>query len=100
MLRTVDMSTANHASHREQLTRLRRIEGQVKAIGRMVDEERYCVELLTQLRAVRSAVKRVEERILREHVEHCVVEAIRGGKRSDATAKLEELLEVLARFSA
>ena len=94
------MGTTKHALHRNQLTRLRRVEGQIKAVTRMVDEERYCVEILTQLRAVRAAVKRVEEGILREHVEHCVVEAIRGGRRGDATAKIEELLEVLARYSA
>jgi len=93
------MSTMKHAVHRDQLARLRRVEGQVRAIGRMIDEERYCVDILTQLRAVRAAVKRVEEQILREHVEHCVVEAVRGGKRGDVTTKVEELLEVLSRFS-
>jgi DNA-binding FrmR family transcriptional regulator len=88
-----------HARHTGQLARLRRIEGQVRGIVRMVEDERYCVDLLTQLRAARAALKRVEESVLREHVEHCVVQAIRGGDRGAQRAKVDELLEVLGRFS-
>jgi DNA-binding FrmR family transcriptional regulator len=57
------------------------------------------VDILTQLRAVRAALKRVEEGVLREHVEHCVAEAIRGGDKAQQQAKVEELLQVLGRYS-
>ena len=87
-----------HAAHDSQLTRLRRIEGQIAGIARMVEEKRYCVDLLTQLRAARTAIKRVEEQILREHVEHCVVNAVRVGKRTEQQQKIDELLDVIARF--
>jgi DNA-binding FrmR family transcriptional regulator len=87
-----------HAAHDSQLGRLRRIEGQIAGITRMVEEKRYCVDLLTQLRAARTAIKRVEEQILREHVEHCVVNAVRVGKRGEQQQKIDELLDVIARF--
>ncbi len=88
-----------HARHTGELARLRRIEGQVRGILRMVEEERYCVDILTQLRAVRAALKRVEDSVLREHVEHCVAEAIRSGDPAEQRGKVDELLEVLGRFS-
>ncbi len=88
-----------HARHTDQLPRLRKIEGQVKGLARMVDEKRYCVDILTQLRAVRAALKRVEEGVLREHVERCVAEAIRGGDEAQQRAKVEELVQVLGRYS-
>jgi CsoR family transcriptional regulator, copper-sensing transcriptional repressor len=89
-----------HAQHTGQLLRLGRIEGQVKGLVRMVTEKRYCVDILTQLRAVRAALKRVEEGVLREHVEHCVAQAIRGGDEAEQRKKLDELLQVLGRYSA
>jgi DNA-binding FrmR family transcriptional regulator len=88
-----------HAQHTSQLLRLRRIEGQVKGLVRMVEEKRYCVDILTQLRAARAALKRVEEGVLREHVEHCVTQAIRGGDEAEQRTKVDELLQVLGRYS-
>lgn len=88
-----------HARHLGQLARLRRIEGQVRGLTRMVEEERYCVDILTQLRAVRAALKCVEEGVLRDHVEHCVGEAIRSGDRDEQRRKVDELLDVIGRFS-
>ncbi len=88
-----------HARHTGELARLRRIEGQVRGILRMVEEERYCVDILTQLRAVRAALKRVEDSVLREHVEHCVAQAIQSGDPAEQRGKVDELLEVLGRFS-
>lgn len=92
------MRHAPHASHAEQLARLRRIEGQVGGVVRMVEEERYCVDILTQLRAVRAALKRVEDAVVRTHVEHCVAAAVRNGSDAGRRAKIDELLEVLGRF--
>jgi CsoR family transcriptional regulator, copper-sensing transcriptional repressor len=76
-------------------SRLRRIEGQVRGIERMIDEERYCIDILTQLQAVRAALKKVEDEVLKDHVEHCVHDAIRGGKTEEQVEKIDELLRVL-----
>jgi len=65
----------------------------------MVEEERYCVDILTQIRAARAALRRVEEAVLREHVEHCVAQAIRSGDAAEQKAKVDELLDVVGRFS-
>jgi DNA-binding FrmR family transcriptional regulator len=88
-----------HARHAGRLDRLRRIEGQIGGLVRMVQEERYCVDILTQLRAARAALRRVEESILREHVEHCVAQALRSGDPVEQKAKVDELLDVVGRFS-
>ncbi len=78
-------------------SRLRRIVGQVRGIQRMIDEERYCIDILTQLQAVRAALRKVEDEVLKDHVEHCVHGAIRGGKASEQFEKIDELLRVLER---
>lgn len=88
-----------HARHVGQLQRLRKIEGQVRGIVRMVEQERYCVDILTQLRAARAALHRVEDSVLREHVEHCVAQAILSGDPVEQRGKVDELLDVLGRFS-
>jgi DNA-binding FrmR family transcriptional regulator len=93
------MTQHDHARHTGQLQRLRRVEGQVRGLVRMVEEERYCVDILTQIRAARAALKRVEESVLQDHVEHCVAQAVRGGSRADRQAKVDELVGVLGRFS-
>ncbi len=86
------------ASHQSQLSRLKRIEGQVRGLARMIEEERYCIDILTQVRAARAALRKVEEQILREHVEHCVVQAVQGGGE-ERRKKIDELLDAVARFS-
>jgi DNA-binding FrmR family transcriptional regulator len=90
----------HHPSHQAQLQRLRRIEGQVRGVIGMVEDGRYCVDILTQLRAVHAALRKVEEQILREHVDHCVVGAVKSGRKDDQRAKLDELMAVISRFSA
>jgi DNA-binding FrmR family transcriptional regulator len=89
-----------HATHDSQLLRLKRIHGQVSGLVRMVEERRYCVDILTQLRAVRAALGKVEEQILREHVAHCVGGAMRSGRQSAVQEKLDELFGVLSKFGA
>lgn len=90
----------NHATHKAQLNRLKRIHGQVGGLIRLVEDERYCIDILTQVRAVRSALRKVEEQVLREHAEHCVADAVERGTPSERRARLDELMEVLARFGA
>lgn len=77
--------------------RLRRIEGQVRGLSRMLDEDRYCIDIVTQIGAVRAALRRLEEEILRDHVGHCVEHAISSGNRADQRRKIEELMEVIGR---
>jgi DNA-binding FrmR family transcriptional regulator len=77
--------------------RLSRIEGQVRGVARMVDEDRYCIDIVTQISAVRAALRRLEEEILRDHVAHCVEHAIASGNKVDQRRKIEELMEVVSR---
>jgi DNA-binding FrmR family transcriptional regulator len=76
--------------------RLNRIEGQVRGIARMVDEDRYCIDIVTQIGAVRAALKRLEEEVLRDHIAHCVEHAIASGNKADQRKKIEELMNVIA----
>lgn len=87
-----------HPSHRPQLDRLRRIHGQVGGLVRMVEEDRYCGDILTQLRAVKSALQSVEQQVLKSHVDHCVAHAIESGDQVERRAKLDELFDILKRF--
>jgi DNA-binding FrmR family transcriptional regulator len=77
--------------------RLGRIEGQVRGIARMVEADRYCIDVITQVSAVRAALRRVEEEVLRDHVSHCVEHAIASGDQADQRRKVSELIEVLGR---
>ena len=79
--------------------RLHRIEGQVRGIERMVDEDRYCIDILTQVGAVRTALERMAFEILNDHVTHCVQEALASGDPKAATQKSEELLAAVERFT-
>ena len=89
-----------YAGEREALVRrLHRIEGQVRGIERMVEEERYCVDILTQIGAVTTALESLAYRILDEHVNHCVADALASGDPEAAEAKSRELLEAVHRFS-
>jgi DNA-binding FrmR family transcriptional regulator len=79
--------------------RLHRIEGQVRGIERMVDEDRYCIDVLTQISAVSKALDALALEILDEHVRHCVAGAVASGDEGAATAKAEELLAAVGRFA-
>jgi DNA-binding FrmR family transcriptional regulator len=77
--------------------RLNRIEGQVRGLAKMVDEDRYCIDIITQIAAVRAALDRVEDEILRDHVAHCVQHAIESGDKTDQRRKIAELMDVVSR---
>lgn len=85
------------ATKRSCASRLGRIEGQVRGISRMIEEDRYCIDILTQLRAARAALRRVEDAVLSDHVEHCVHGAIRSGDPVEQRRKVGELLDLLAK---
>ena len=78
--------------------RLNRIEGQVRGITRMIKEERYCVDILVQIEAVKAALGRVEDEILKSHAGHCVEEAIVSGDEADQREKFNELVELFGKF--
>jgi DNA-binding FrmR family transcriptional regulator len=85
--------------HDPKLTaRLARIEGQVRGIARMVEDDRYCIDILTQMQAIKAALKRVEEEILKNHAAHCVAHAIESGDAKDQTRKFTELVELFSRY--
>jgi DNA-binding FrmR family transcriptional regulator len=89
-----------YAADRETLTkRLHRIEGQVRGIERMVEEDRYCIDILTQIAAVRTALESLAFKILDGHVNHCVADALASGDPGVAKAKGEELLQAVERFA-
>jgi len=79
------------------LKRLNRIEGQVRGLSRMVEEDRYCIDIVTQISAVRAALRRAEEEILTDHVAHCIEDAIASGNKSEQRRKVAELTSVLRR---
>jgi DNA-binding FrmR family transcriptional regulator len=77
--------------------RLSRIEGQVRGLAKMVEEDRYCIDIVTQISAVRSALRRAEEEILKDNVAHCVEHAIASGNKTDQRNKIAELMDVIGR---
>ena len=77
--------------------RLNRIEGQVRGLTRMVDDDRYCIDIVTQIAAVRTALRRVEEEILKDHVGHCVEHAIASGNKAEQRKKIAELMAAVSR---
>jgi DNA-binding FrmR family transcriptional regulator len=79
------------------LKRLQRIEGQVRGLARMVEDDRYCIDVVTQLSAVRAALGAVEDEVLRDHAAHCIEHAIASGNKADQRRKVAELMDVLKR---
>jgi DNA-binding FrmR family transcriptional regulator len=89
-----------YSPHKDQLKkRLARIEGQVRGIAGMIEDDRYCIEVLTQLSAVETALEAVAMKVLEEHVQHCVAGALASGDRAQADEKSRELLEAVQRFA-
>jgi DNA-binding FrmR family transcriptional regulator len=80
------------------LKRLRRIEGQVRGVARMVEEDRYGIDVVTQVSAIRAALARVEDEIIRDHMGHCVEHAIMSGDKTEQRRKLFELVDALGRM--
>jgi len=81
------------------ITRLHRIEGQVRGIEKMVEDERYCIDILTQIGAVSTALETVAQRLLEQHANHCVAGALASGSREQAEEKTRELLQAVQRFT-
>lgn len=86
-----------HNDKPKLLNRLSRIEGQVRGVARMVEEDRYCIDILTQIQAVKAALSRVETQLLNDHLNHCIVAAIEGGDPEEQRRKAGELIQLLER---
>jgi CsoR family transcriptional regulator, copper-sensing transcriptional repressor len=101
MTTTADEHTHHgyHAQKDALVKRLHRIEGQVRGIEKMVDEDRYCVDILTQVGAVTTALESLGFQILDDHVKHCVAGALASGDEAEAHAKADELLAAVHRFA-
>ncbi|TWS24996.1 metal-sensitive transcriptional regulator [Tsukamurella sputi] len=83
----------------EYLKRLRRIEGQARGLQRMVEEEKYCIDILTQVSAMTKALQAVGLGLLEDHMSHCVVDAARSGDEAETAAKIKEASDAIARFT-
>ncbi|MGH8315452.1 MAG: metal-sensitive transcriptional regulator [Steroidobacterales bacterium] len=100
MSATATVRTHGYAENKDKLLkRLARAEGQVRGIARMVEEDRYCIDILTQLAAVDTALEGVALAILDDHVKHCVAGALASGDQGDAATKIDELLDAVRRFA-
>ncbi|MBN2455773.1 MAG: metal-sensitive transcriptional regulator [Sedimentisphaerales bacterium] len=84
-----------HPDHAGNLVALRRIEGQIRGIQKMIEDRKYCIDILTQIQAVKGALDRVEEKILKKHFQHCIVEAVRGSSEEQRQQKLDEILKLI-----
>ena len=84
--------------HTAQIPRLNRIEGQIRGISKMIQEGRYCVDILTQIRSASGALAKVEENIFKCHLEGCVRDSLTGNDQGDREAKVNEILEILSKF--
>lgn len=84
--------------HHKEMPRLRRIEGQIRGIQKMIEDERYCIDILTQLSSVQGAIKSVEENILERHLKGCVQHSFTKGNKADKAEKIAEVIDVLKKF--
>ncbi len=84
-----------HPSHKDELTRLNRISGQIEGIKKMIEEQRYCVDVMTQLKAVQSAVRSVECNILERHLHSCVQSSLTSNDAKESKKKIDELLALM-----
>lgn len=85
-------------THEAQLPYLKKIEGQLRGIEKMIHEKRYCPDIITQLHSIIGALYRVENEVFRKHIDGCVVHAFRGKSESDKQKKIDEIVELISRF--
>ncbi|MBA4225549.1 MAG: transcriptional regulator [Hyphomonas sp.] len=88
----------HHAPSKSVVTRLRRIEGQVRGVSGMVEEGRYCIDILTQIQAIKAALAKVEDELLKNHAAHCVEEAILDGDAESQRQKFSELVDLFGKY--
>ncbi len=84
--------------HQEQLVFLKKIEGQIRGIQRMIEEKRYCVDIIIQIHSIIGALSRVEKEIFKKHLDGCVVEALKGKSDREKQQKINEVIDLISRF--
>ena len=85
-------------THENQLEYLKKIEGQIRGVQRMIEEKRYCVDILTQIQSVIGALYRVENEIFRKHTEGCVANALKGRSEKEKQEKINEIIDLISKF--
>lgn len=85
-------------SHEEQLDFLKKVEGQVRGVQKMIEEKRYCVDIITQIHSIIGALHRVENQIFKKHLDGCVASALKGKSEREKQVKIDEIMELIARF--
>ena len=96
--KTKGRKVKSYPSHSEHLAALRRIEGQIRGIHKMVEDGKYCVDIITQIEAARGALASVGEKVLTKHFKSCVSDALRGKSRKEKDKKTEEVLELIKKM--
>jgi DNA-binding FrmR family transcriptional regulator len=86
-----------HPPHHDQLPGLNRIEGQIRGIKKMIENQRYCVDILTQLKAVKAALHKVEQQVLKTHMQHCLMHAVTSEDQKEIQEKIDELMQLLSK---
>ena len=86
-----------HPPHHDQLPGLNRIEGQIRGIKKMIENQRYCVDILTQLKAVKAALHKVEQQVLKTHMQHCLMHAVTSEDQKEIRDKIDELMQLLSK---
>jgi len=84
-------------SHKDNLVALRRIEGQVRGVQKMIESRKYCIDILNQICAIKGALAKVEEKVLEKHFQNCVTEAVEGSSKQEKQQKLDEILKLIHR---
>lgn len=87
-----------HPDHKDNIISLKRIEGQVRGIQKMVEQRKYCIDILTQMQSVKAALSRVERNILQRHIENCVTTAVKSGSKTDKSKKMDEIMKLLRKM--
>ena len=88
-----------HQSHENQLVRLKKVEGQVRGIQTMIEERRYCMDILSQIRAVTGAMRKIESGIIASHLQNCVNDAITSNNSKEAAVKIKEITSLFEKMS-
>ena len=88
----------NPTTHNEQLVFLRKIEGQIRGIQKMIEKGRYCVDIITQIHSIIGALHKVENEIFKKHIDGCVVRALKGKSEIEKQKKIAEVVELISRF--
>ena len=88
-----------HPSHENQLVRLKKVEGQIRGIQNMIDERRYCMDILSQIRAVTGAMRKIESGILVSHLQHCVNDAITSSNPKESAMKIIEIKRLFEKMN-